>query len=176
MKKLQIIIGLFALVFSSSCIKNELPVFDEQTVVEFDAASWNANGPGLNYPILTRIPGYGRPIISTGTTPDPVITRNNPGIKRFRVNLVGPLNPNPIRVFFTTFAGTTAVENVHYRTLNGELTIPANSSFGEMEVEILNPGPPATPGPRDLNIILTGGDNGVTSSVNYRVISLRIAQ
>lgn len=172
MKKLQIIIGLFALVFSSSCIKNELPVFDDQTVVEFDAASWNANGPGLFYPILTRVPGYGRAVLSS----DPLLTRTNPGIKKFRVNLVGPQNPNPVRVFFATFAGTTATENVHYRTLGGELTIPANSSFGEMEVEILNPGPPATPGPVDLNIILTGGDNGVTSSVNYRVIALRIAQ
>ncbi len=172
MKKLQIVIGLLALIFTSSCIKNELPVFDKQTVVEFDAASWNANGPGLFYPVLTRVPGYGRAVLSS----DPLLTRTSPGIKKFRVNLVGAQNPNPVRVFFATFAGSTAVENVHYKTLNGELTIPANSNFGEMEVEILNPGPPAVAGPVDLNIILTGGDNGVTSSVNYRVISLRIAQ
>jgi hypothetical protein len=171
MKKAQIFIGLLALVFASSCIKNDQAVFDKQTVVEFDAASYNANAAGLNYPILTVVPGYGRAAISS----DPALNRTNPGIKKFRVNLVGPQNPNPIRVFYTTFAGTTAEENVHYKTLKGELTIPAKSSFGEMEVEILNPGP-NTPSSRLLNIILTGGDNGVTSSVNYRVISLRIAQ
>jgi hypothetical protein len=117
------------------------------------------------------VPGYGRAALSS----DPALSRTNPGIKKFRVNLVGPQNPNPIKVFYTTFAGTTAVENVHYKTLKGELTIPANSSFGEAEVEILNPGP-NTPSTRLLNLILTGGDNGVTSSANYRVISLRIAQ
>jgi hypothetical protein len=174
MKKLQIVIGLIALLFTSSCIKNELPVFDSQTVVEFDAASWNANAAGLLYPVLTRVPGYGRAVLSS----DPALTRTSTGIKKFRVNLVGQQNPNPVKVFYTVFAGTTAVENEHYKTLKGELTIPANSSYGEVEVEILNPGPPAsgTPSFRDLNLILTGGDNGVTSSVNYRVISLRIAQ
>jgi hypothetical protein len=171
MKKAQIFIGLLALVFASSCIKNDQAVFDEKTVVEFDAASNNANAAGLNYPILTVVPGYGRVALSS----DPALSRTNPGIKKFRVNLVGAQNPNPIRVFYTTFAGTTAEENVHYKTLKGELTIPAKSSFGEMEVEILNPGP-NTPTSRLLNIILTGADNGVTSSVNYRVISLRIAQ
>ncbi len=171
MKKAQIIIGLLALIFTSSCIRNDQVVFDQKTVVEFDAASYNANAAGLTYPILSVVPGYGRAALSS----DPALSRTNPGIKKFRVNLVGPQNPNPIKVFYTTFAGTTAVENVHYKTLKGELTIPANSSFGEAEVEILNPGP-NTPSTRLLNLILTGGDNGVTSSANYRVISLRIAQ
>lgn len=175
MKKLQIILGLVALVFASSCIKNDQAVFDSDTVLEFDAASWNANGAGVAYPILTRIPGYGRPVIATGSTPDPVLSRNNPGVKKFRVNLVGRQSETPIKAFYTVFAGTTAVADVHYR-MSGELTIPAKSSFGEMEVEILNPGAPATPGPVDLNIILTGGERGIKSSANYRVIALRIAQ
>ena len=171
MKKIQIILALLAVVFASSCIKNDQAVFDDQRIVEFDAASWNANGAGVAYPILTRVPGYGRASVSS----DPLLTRNSPGIKKFRVNLVGGQSPTPINVFYREYTGTTATKNVHYN-FSGQLTIPANSSFGEMEVEILNPGAPATQGPVDLNIILTGAESGVTSSVNYRIISLRIAQ
>jgi hypothetical protein len=171
MKKVQIILGLFALVLASSCIKNEQAVFDNQTVVEWDAASWNANAAGLTYPILTRVPGYGR----AATTADPLLTRTAPGIKKFRVNLVGGQRPTATRVYYTVFQGSTAIEDVHYKKLTGQVTIPANSSYGEMEIEILNPGA-GTPATRDLNLLLTGGEQGVTSSVNYRILALRIAQ
>ena len=175
MKRLFIISGFLAMAFLGSCIKNENPVF-VKSVVEFDAAAYNANAAGLTFPILTRIPGYGRTVISSGSTPDPLLTRNNPGVKKFRVNLIGGQLPTPTKVFYQVFAGTTATEGVHYKKPSGEVTIPANSSFGEMEIEILNPGAPATPDPVELRLLLTGGENGVTSSVNYRIIGLRIAQ
>jgi hypothetical protein len=78
-------------------------------------------------------------------------------------------------VYYTVYQGTTAQEDVHYKKLSGEITIPANSSYGEMEIDILNPGA-GTPATRDLNLLLTGGEQGVTSSVNYRILALRIAQ
>jgi hypothetical protein len=170
MKRLFIFFSLLAIVLLGSCIKNENPVF-ENAVVEFDAAAYNANGAGVTFPILTRVPGYGR----AATTGDPLLTRTNPGIKKFRVNLLGGQLPTASKVFYQIFAGTTATEDVHFKKPSGELTIPANSSFGELEIEILNPGA-NTPATRDLILLLTGGENGVKSSVNYRIISLRIAQ
>lgn len=171
MKRLFIISGFLAIAFLGSCIKNENPVF-VKSVVEFDAAAYNANAAGFTYPILTRVPGYGRAASSS----DPSLSRANTGVKKFRVNLIGGQLPTPTKVFYQVFSGTTAIEGVHYKKPSGEVTIPANSSFGEMEIEILNPGAPATPGPVDLRLLLTGGENGVTSSTNYRIIGLRIAQ
>jgi hypothetical protein len=171
MKRLFIFSGFLAMAFLGSCIKNENPVF-VRSVVEFDAASYNANAAGLTFPVLTRVPAYGRAVNNN----DPTLTRANPGVKKFRVNLIGGQLPTPTKVYYQVFAGTTATEGVHYKKPSGEVTIPANSSFGEMDIEILNPGPPATPGPVELRLLLTGGENGVTSSTNYRIISLRIAQ
>jgi hypothetical protein len=172
MKRLFIISGFLAMAFLGSCIKNENPVF-VKSVVEYDAAAYNANAAGLTYPMLTRVPGYGR---AASSTLDPALSRINKGVKKFRVNLIGGQLPTPTKVFYQIFSGTTAVEGVHYKKPSGEVTIAANSSFGEMEIEILDPGPPATPGPVDLILLLTGGENGVTSSTNYRIIGLRIAQ
>lgn len=171
MKRLLILTGFLSILFLGSCIKNEDNIF-VSSVVEFDAAAYNANAAGLTFPLLTRVPGYGR----AASTADPALSRNNPGVKKFRVNLIGGQLPTPTKVFYQVFAGTTATEGVHYNKPSGEVTIPANSSFGEMEIEILNPGSPATPDPVELRLLLTGGENGVTSSVNYRIIGLRIAQ
>jgi hypothetical protein len=171
MKRLFILTSLLTIVFFGSCIKNENPVF-VKSVVEFDAAAYNANAAGLAFPVLTRVPGYGR----SANSSDPALTRNSPGIKKFRVNLIGGQLPTPTKVFYQVYAGTTAIEGVHYKKPSGEVTIPANSSFGEMEIEILNPGPPSSTDPIELRLLLTGGENGVTSSANYRVIGLNIAQ
>ena len=171
MKRLCIISGFLAMAFLGSCIKNENPVF-VKSVVEFDAAAYNANAAGLTFPVLTRVPGYGR----AASTSDPALSRSNTGVKKFRVNLIGGQLPTPTKVFYQLYPGTTAIEDVHYKKPSGELIIPANSSFGEMEIEILNPGAPATPGPVELRFLLAGGLNGVSTSANYRIIGLRIAQ
>jgi hypothetical protein len=170
MKRLFILSGILSVVLLGSCIKNENPVF-ENPVVEFDAAAYNANAAGLTYPILTRVPGYGRPV-STG---DPLLTRTSPGIKKFRVNLLGAQLTKASKVFYTVHTGTTAIEGVHYKKPAGEFTIAENSSFAEIEIEILNPGA-NTPATRDLVLLLTSGENEVKSSVNYNIIALRIAQ
>lgn len=155
-----------------SCVKNELPVFTAP-VVEFDAAAWNANGAGLTYPILTRVPGYGR---AASTTADPLLTRTSPGIKRFRINLVGQQLPTDAEVFVTVFStGTTAVVGRHYTQFSQSVKIPANTSFGEFAVEVLNPGTSSAT-PVDLNISLSGGNNGIKVSENYKIIGLRISQ
>jgi hypothetical protein len=176
-KRLNIFLALCTIIILGSCTKNDLPVYTK-AVVEFDAATWNANAAGRTYPVLTRVPGYNRPVSSTGSTPDPVLTRNSPGIKKFRVNLVGKQFENPVTLkydLYTGDGGSTAEEGKHFK-ISRTLTIPANQSFGEMEVEILNPGaPPAGQTSVDILLILNSVE-GIESSVNYRIIGLRVAQ
>lgn len=170
MKRLQsFILGIVAIALLDGCIKNELTVFTA-SVVEFDAASWNANGAGLTYPILTRIPGYGR----VANTSDPLLTRTNTGIKKFRINLIGEQLPTDTDVFVVLGSGTTAQVDRHFR-LKTPVRIPAKSSFGELEVEILNPGTSSAT-PVDLNLTLSGGSGSVKVSENYKTIGLRISQ
>jgi hypothetical protein len=172
-KRLNRILALCTIIILDSCTKNDLPVYTK-AVVEFDAATWNANSAGRTYPILTRVPGYGRPVSSS----DPALSRNSPGIKKFRVNLVGKQFDTPVTLqydLFTGNGGSTAVEGTHFK-ISRTLTIPAKSSFGEMEIEILNPGtPPAGQSSVDVLLILNSVE-GIESSVNYRVMGLRIAQ
>lgn len=176
MKIRSIFVAISALLLFGSCIKNDLTVWTTAQV-EFDAATWNTNAAGRTYPILTRVVSYGRAAITTGGNADPILTRINPGIKKFRVNLVGRQFDQPQTIQYDLFSGnggSTAVEGVHYR-ITRQLVIPAKSSFGEMEVEILNPGAQAGVTSVDLLLVLNGNP-GVDRSVNYSVIGLRIAQ
>ena len=171
MKRLQsFIIAILAITLFDSCIKNKLTVFTTP-VVEFDAASWNANGAGLTYPILTRVPGYGR----AASAADPSLTRLSPGVKKFRINLVGQQLATDTDVFVVLGANTTAVAGRHFNITTGTIKIPAKSSFTEFSVEILNPGTSSTT-PVDLNLTLSGGSNNVKISENYKTIGLRISQ
>jgi hypothetical protein len=171
MKRITTLILAIATVsLLGSCVKNELTVFTAP-VAEFDAASWNANAAGLSFPILTRVPGYGR----AASTADPLLTRTSPGIKKFRVNLVGQQMPTATEVYVIMNSGTsTAVEGTHYRSFTPIVKIPANTSFGEVEVDILNPG--VAGAARTLELILSSGTNGIKSNPNYNKIRLSIAQ
>ncbi|MEN9951710.1 MAG: hypothetical protein RLY85_2462 [Bacteroidota bacterium] len=165
-----IILGLLTIALMDGCVKNELPVFTD-AVVEFDAASWNANAAGLTYPILTRVAGYGR----AANTSDPLLARTNTGIKKFRINLIGQQRSTDTEVFVILGTGTTAVADKHFKVRTVPVKIPAKSSFGEIEIEILNPGA-ASATPVDLNLTLSGGTNNVKISENYKTIGLRISQ
>lgn len=173
MKKIVIFILLLTSVFSySSCIKNEDTIFTG-VAVEMDAATWNANAPGVNYPILSRMPAEGRASASANTA-DSIITRRQSTPIQLRVNLVGAQRSEPVEVSYEVVpTATTAVAGTHYATLPGKVTIPANSSFGYIEVRILNPGASTTS--RDLVIRIVGGPN-VTVNQNYNTVGLRISQ
>lgn len=168
------ILAIATISLLGSCVKNELPVYTAP-VAEFDAATWNANAAGLSFPVLTRVPGYGRAVIATGATPDPLLTRTSPGIKKFRVNLIGKQLPTETEVYVIhNNVTSTAVAGTHYKSYSPVVRIPANASFGEVEVEILNPGVPGAA--RTLELILSSGTNGVKSNPNYNIIRLSIAQ
>jgi len=175
-------IGLIALMFSS-CIKEDVKVFTGDTVVEFDATVYNAVTAGFTYPILTRFAGYGRPVVTSTSTnypvADPTITRSI-GTVKLRVNLVGAQHSTDevISYRINTEAvpvspNAAAVSGTHFTTTN-TFTIPANSSFGEITITILNPGVSSTT-PREVHLELLGNSN-IKPSENYKKVAIRISQ
>ncbi|WP_342647975.1 hypothetical protein [Mucilaginibacter sp. CSA2-8R] len=175
MKKIRLyIIGIIAVAISS-CMKDDRVTFTD-TVFEWDAGI-NARAAGVDYPILTRVPAYNKVV----TNADPLITRTSGTIK-FRINLVGPQRSTPTTVTYQALQLTPntatpliqpAVAGTHY-TITGSCVVPANSSFGEAEVAILNPGVSSTIS-RDIVLeILSTSD--VKPSENYKRLGIRIAE
>ncbi len=168
-------IGLVSL-FLTSCIKEEDKTFTGDSVVEFDATVFNSVAVGYTYPILVRAAGYGRGV---STTLDPTITRTS-GTVKLRVNLVGAqrstdelLTYRVMTEAVPTAPNILAISGTHYTTGN-TLTIPANSSFGEITINIQNPGVSSTI-PTEVHLELVGNTN-VKASANYKKVAIRIAQ
>jgi hypothetical protein len=177
---------LCAIVVSfSGCIENEDVVWTGDQV-EFDAAIYNAPATGRTFPILTRVPGYGRPINTANTaagTADPLITRTS-GTINFFVNLVGAhkgasetltvsVVNDPILDPVTQLpVETLATVNTHY-TVPATITLDANSSVAQLPVTIVDPG--ATTGSVVL-VLRLDGNSKITPSQNYKTIAIRIAQ
>lgn len=195
MKKNRIIIFLFASLLFTSCIKQIEKTFQGNRVAEIDAAVLNSNATNVTYPIVSRILPEGRPF---STTLDSVLRRISRNV-RIRINLVGPqsekdetvgytLFDSPITsfVFPATISGqtpsrssdtlaiSTAVPGTHFATLSGKVTIPAKSSFGYLDIGILNGGAALRQG-RFIGIKLDSSGT-VLPSVNYRQLGLVIDQ
>lgn len=158
----------------SSCIEND-PVVFNGSVAEFDAAVWNTPATGETYPILTRVPGYGRAVSTNATLPstaDPAITRTS-GTISFRVNLVGaPLSVEQSIPLSIVTEKSTAIAGTHY-TAPTSVVIPAGENFGEVSFPILNFG--ATTG--SVIVVLQIDENSsISPSENYRRIGISIAQ
>ncbi len=181
MKKLALstIVFAAALFTMVGCIKQDDFIF-KGLQVEFDAASWNARGAGVEWPVLTRVPAYGMPVLNAPITTvspaipaDPLITRTS-GTIRFRVNLIGAQQATAQTINYSAIAASsTAVAGTHY-TIPGTLTIPANSSFGEAIVNILNPGVSSTT-TRSLVLEVTGNST-IQPAVQLNKIGLVINQ
>jgi hypothetical protein len=184
MRIINRIIIFAALTFAfSSCIKNEDKIYTN-AVVEWDAATWNTNNAyvlppdSIAFPIMTRVPLYGR-----STTSGATLSRTS-GTVKLRVNLVGAPRKSATVVNYnviTNYAligtppanNSAAVAGTHYTNLPGNVTIPADSSFGYVDVTILDPGPGT--GTRELVLRLTGNSD-VKANRNYSVVGLRISQ
>ena len=194
MKKIiQILVIIVTAIGLASCFKND-PVIINNSVAEFDATAVNSNAAGLTYPIIGRIPGYGR---ATNTL-DSTLRRYQQTVS-IRVNLVGPQSGTAQTVGYEVFSSpvttftmpatitgqtpsaaaasltvTDAVAGTHFTALSGMLTIPANSSFGFLDLTILNPGATAGSG-RFIGLRLN--NNGtIKASFNYRDLGLVIDQ
>jgi hypothetical protein len=195
MKKYIVFPLIVMAAFFSGCIKND-PVIIADKFAEFDATAVNANAAGLTYPIIGRIPGYGR----VANTTDSTLRRLSQTV-RLRVNLVGGQSSNSETVSYqvfsvpasvTTFAMpatitgqtptsaaatltvTDAVAGTHFTALSGTVTIPANSSFGYLDLPVL-PATATAGTARFLGIKLTSSGS-IKASVNYSEIGLIIDQ
>ena len=200
MKKILFYLLLVTFIGLSGCIKNDLVVFTGRQA-EIDATSWNANAAGLTYPILGRA-GYGRVANSQDSTfrrfPQTYQLRINMiGPQSAKDETVGYNTfTSPITSFSMPATGSCttctptwtqtpaaaaatltvsdAVAGTHYAALSGTVTIPANTSFGFINIQILNPGPTAGQG-RFLGIQLN--NNGtVKAALNYSQVGLVIDQ
>ncbi len=193
-----IIISLFAL---SSCIKNEEKLYTNQ-LAEFDATSWNANAAGVTYPILTRIPAFNRAAstsldstlrrfsgtirvrvnllgptskqeqtVGYSTFASPITTVSFPAT--LTAAQAPPAGQTPAQPA-APLAVTDAIAGTHYATLNGMVTIPADSSFGYINIQILNSG--ATAGQARFLGLQLNETGSVKPSVNYSQVGLVIDQ
>lgn len=183
--------GLFLL---TSCVKQLEKAYTGPTVVEIDAAPLNSNFTGVTYPILTRIPADGIPVRTVDST-----LRRFSGTVKLRVNLVGPqvnqeqtigykIFSSPITSisFPATAAGQTpataagtlsivdALAGTHFTALSGKCTIPANSSYGFINIPVLNVAATAGQG-RFLGIQLDSTGT-LRPNPNYNRIGLVIDQ
>jgi hypothetical protein len=169
MKQFLKLIFISSLVVLSSCIKQDSKEFNGGPKVEFDAAVLNAPATGKTFPILTRVPAYG----AAQSNSNPAITRSS-GTIRFRVNLVGRQSSSDQTINYRVVQSeTTAVQGTHYTT-PGTFVIPANSSFGEVTINVLNPGVSSST-PVILVIELVGND-GIAPSENYKRLGISISQ
>jgi hypothetical protein len=155
MKKLMFSwMPLWCLVIAlSSCFKDQR-VFFNDSLVEFNETVTRTPALGVNYPIIALRAGQGA--VST------------------QVNLVGAQRPEAqaIRVSVDAQA-STAREGVHYRLTNGGVvTIPANSSFGSLQFEVL---PVAIPAGQNFTLVFVlEGNEQIKPSKNYARIGYRI--
>lgn len=197
MKKSAIILiaGMATAVLFASCIKQIDKNFNGDTVVEIDATPLNSANATAGYPVLTRIPPDAIPLRTTDST----LRRLN-GTVRIRVNLVGAqsgqqqtigykiMTASPLTTIAfpatatgqtptasaATLAVSNAVSGTHYEPLSGVCTIPANSSFGYIDVIIKNGG--ATAGQARFLGIQLDSTGSLKPNPNYNKIGLAIDQ
>jgi hypothetical protein len=193
MKRTSLLYIAVALLLGS-CIKQLDKKYTGPTNVEIDPTVLNSNTTGVTYPILTRHPLEGIPI----ATADSTIRRISKTV-RIRVNLVGPQSDKQETVGYKVFASpittisfpatatgqtpttssgtltvSTAVAGTHYSNLNGLITIPAKSSFGYLDIPILNAG--ASAGQARFLGIQLDSTGTVKPNPNYNKIGIVIDQ
>ncbi len=194
-------LGIIAIMLAS-CIKQIDKTFTGNTVAEVDAAVLNSVASGVSYPILTRIPPAGRPVSTTvdstlrrfsGTVKvrinlvgpqsdqeqtigytifnSPITTISFPAT--LTATQAPPTGQTPA-LPSATLSVSSAVAATHYTTLNGKAVIPPKSSFGYIDINVINNGPVAAQG-RFIGITLDSTGT-VLPSVNYRNLGLVIDQ
>lgn len=124
-------------------------------MVEFDDASWQSPAPGKDYPILGPY-------------------EKGSGVYTFKVNLLGMQKNTPTTINYRVVSDeTTAEQGKHFALAdNGSFTIDANSSTGEISVEILDF--PSESGTNTVVLELVETD-GVKVSQNYKRIGISIS-
>ena len=117
MKKLKYILpALLLLIGVAACNNNLDKVFDNQTLVELNDAILTTNATGKTYPIISLANS-----VTAGVT------------RTAQLNLVGAQRSSDITVrVFVDPANTTATASSYSIANGGNVTIPANTSFGSL--------------------------------------------
>ncbi|WP_375585749.1 DUF4843 domain-containing protein [Cyclobacterium xiamenense] len=92
-----------------------------------------------------------------------------------RVNLVGAQVDQPVNLLLGVDPTSTAVEGVHYRLSNPEVTIPANSSFVDVPLEILTGNLANEETPNLVLRILDAGPTKISTNYNQLTIEIRLS-
>ncbi len=150
--KFSLILSLVAIL--TSCYENPSLIYNGATVVEFDAAVTTAPAAGKTYPLIA--------------------VSNGAGVLKTRINLVGAQKSTEtvIKVSVLTDA-TTATNGTNFKLLTPTVTIPANSSFGEAQIEILTV-PAAAGQTRSVVLTLDGDGGNITGSTNFKTLGWTI--
>ena len=174
-QKSFIILAISSALILSSCTKNDPITIGAEKFVEFDATVLNTPITGQVYPVLAKVPAYGAPVVAS----NPNITRTSGAVK-FRVNLVGLQQSSDQTINYRVVSSpglptgvNPAIAGTHFNT-GTSFVIPANSSFGEITINVLNPGT-SSPTPVGLVLELLGNDQ-VKSSENYKLLGVQISQ
>ncbi|WP_222852072.1 DUF4843 domain-containing protein [Cyclobacterium plantarum] len=92
-----------------------------------------------------------------------------------RVNLVGRQLSEPVNILVGVDPESTAIAGVHYRLVNDEVTIPANSSFVDIPLEILTGNLGAEEMPDLTLTILDAGNTKISTNYNRLTIEIRLS-
>jgi len=140
----------------SGCFKDYEEVFMfRDFTVEFDAATWQSDAPGKTYPILGPLD-------------------KGSGVHRYKVNLIGGLKPNAQKVQYrVNTQESTAQEGLHFKLEdNGTFEIPANSSTGEVSINVLD----FPPGAGNVVLVLElVPSEEIKVSENYKLLGVSIS-
>jgi hypothetical protein len=168
MKKIIALLFVLGVFFTSSCIEQDYVTWNG-ALVEWDATVMNNPAPGRTYPLLVRQP---RPTFALANA-DALLTRAS-GTVTLRVNFVAPQRSSDETITYRVVPeGTTAVAGTHYN-VSGTAVIPANSSFADVTIQVINPGV-ASATPVDLVLELEGNAT-IQPSERYKLVGVRIAQ
>lgn len=196
MKRNNLFIYVCLALLLTSCIKELEKTYTGKSVAEIDGTVLNSTAAGLTYPVVSRHLPDGRAL---STTLDSTLRRVGK-TTRVRINLVGPQSAKDETVGYTIFSKPTslttyafpatitgqtpskaaatlnvadAVAGTHYTALNGKVTIPANSSFGYIDIQLLNSEVANEAKFIGIKLDSTGT---ILPSLNYRYLGLVIDQ
>ena len=145
-----------SLLVFAACFKEKDNTFDgDGTFVEFQTVTITAPSLGRTYPLVPA--------------------KRGAGTISLQVNLVGRQRGSDESIKFVADSLSTATAGVHYRFVgDGAFNIPANSSTGTCQLEVLNP---VRDSGKVLDVVLRleGNASGdIKPSENYRRVGYRI--
>lgn len=152
------LLGLLALMVSA-CFKDLAITYDGPVQVEFETAVRTNPAPGRTYPLVS--------VAANLTATTTIATQ---------LNLVGPQRSSDLTVRIAPEAAlTTALPTSYTLSNGGNVTIPANSSFGSLTLTVSRATSTTAP-VANLVLLMDSTSNEFKASPNYRRIGYTFRQ